>query len=99
MILFGADFGADFGMNPGNDVRFLIIVIGQMLVIGICFGCPNKISLVDSEPPAIPRALYCGDRQIVVRWFPNGERDLAGYRVWRSQDGQDLTQNCHPRKI
>jgi len=52
------DFGADFGMNPGNDVRFLIIVIGQMLVIGICFGCPNKTSLVDSEPPAIPRALY-----------------------------------------
>ena len=43
--------------------------------------------------------LITGDRQIVVRWFPNGERDLAGYRVWRSQDGQDLTQNCHPRKI
>jgi len=81
-------------MNPENGVQFLMPVIGQMLVIGICCGCQDKTSLVDSESPTMPKGIISitGDRQIVVEWFPNGERDLAGYHVWRSQDGQDFTQ-------
>ena len=46
----------------------------------------------DTTPPAIPRGVYSitGDEEVIIEWFPNGEYDLAGYRVWRSGDNVDF---------
>ena len=46
----------------------------------------------DTEPPAIPRGVLTttGDERVTIEWFPNGERDLTGYRIWRSEDNVDF---------
>ena len=46
----------------------------------------------DNEAPAIPRGVISvtGDESVTVEWFPNGELDLAGYRIWRGQDNVDF---------
>ena len=71
-------------MNPGNDVQFPYARYWANAGYQCLFWMPNKISLVDSEPPTIPKGiiLITGNRQIAVEWFPNGEQDLAGYHVW-----------------
>lgn len=49
------------------------------------FGCEtNHLIEPDTESPAIPRGVLSvtGNGRITVEWFPNGERDLAGYKVW-----------------
>jgi hypothetical protein len=40
----------------------------------------------DVTPPDAPRGLYSttGDGQVLLRWLPNNERDLAGYRIYQS---------------
>ena len=56
-------------------------------------GCEvTQTAGVDTEPPAIPRgvASFTGDGRVTVEWFPNGERDLAGYRVWRSLNDSEF---------
>ena len=42
----------------------------------------------DIEPPAIPRGVrsITGNDQVTIEWFPNGETDLAGYKIWRGED-------------
>jgi hypothetical protein len=39
----------------------------------------------DTEPPAVPRGVtsITGDEAIYLQWYPNQERDLAGYNVYR----------------
>jgi hypothetical protein len=56
---------------------------------GLLLGCepqpfPSESEL-DREAPAVPRgvASTTGDRQVVISWYPNAERDWAGYRVYR----------------
>ncbi len=56
------------------------------------FGCEINDSVEpDTEPAAIPRGVVSitGNGRITVEWFPNGERDLAGYKVWRSHDDRE----------
>lgn len=51
-------------------------------------ACDDKgYEPVDDEPPAIPRGLksLTGDEEIILEWYPNQERDLAGYHVWYSR--------------
>ena len=55
----------------------------------------------DFEPPAIPRGVMSitGDGSVTVEWFPNGEADLAGYRIWRDDNGDqefDLLAEASP---
>ena len=49
------------------------------------FSCPGG----DPTPPAAPEGLIPvpGDCSVLVTWSPNGEFDLDGYRVLRSQAG------------
>ncbi|MBM3236122.1 hypothetical protein FJZ31_07465 [Candidatus Poribacteria bacterium] len=56
-------------------------------------SCDRRvISAPDTTPPAIPRGVYSitSDEEVIIEWFPNGENDLAGYRVWRSGDNVDF---------
>lgn len=48
-------------------------------------GCDDDDDeLVDFAPPAIPNGVYSitGENIIFLRWNPNREADLAGYRIW-----------------
>jgi len=47
------------------------------------------IVIVDPTPPSAPVGLYtnAGDGYVELRWRKNTERDVAGYRVYRSSDG------------
>lgn len=68
--------------------RILSILLLAMLFAGIN-GCYIDTNDSDREPPAIPRGVRTttGDEQVIIEWYPNGEFDLAGYRVWRGRDG------------
>lgn len=47
-------------------------------------GCDDDCDCFDLVPPAIPNGVYSitGDDVIFLRWNPNREPDLAGYRIW-----------------
>ena len=48
-------------------------------------GCgDDDDEFVDFTPPAIPNGVYSitGDNVIYLRWNPNREPDLSGYRIW-----------------
>jgi len=70
--------------------RIAILAVG---LAGLVFiACDNTCyEPVDYEPPAVPRGLISvtGDGEVILEWYPNQERDLAGYHVWysRSADG------------
>jgi hypothetical protein len=61
--------------------------IWLMSVLGLSLltGCVEQPLENDNTPPAVPRgvASATGDRQVVVSWYPNAERDLSGYQVYR----------------
>jgi len=53
--------------------------------LGLLTGCLEQPLESDAEPPAVPRGVVSmtGDRQVVISWYPNAERDLSGYQVYR----------------
>ena len=66
----------------------LTTLLLAVLFTGIS-GCYIDTDDSDRDPPAVPRGVQTitGDEQVIIEWYPNGEYDLAGYRVWRSRDG------------
>ena len=66
----------------------LVWLIPVALTIGLA-GCDDDpCEPVDQDAPAAPRGLISitGDREVELRWFPNEEWDLHGYRVYRSEE-------------
>jgi len=65
----------------------VVMAIGVLASAG-CFASSDS---QDDEPPAAPRGVVSisGDGEVILRWYPNGERDLAGYEVWRSDNPHD----------
>lgn len=63
---------------------FLIFILFLSVLSGC--GSDKESRPIDTEPPAAPRGVHSvtGDNQVTIIWFPNGERDLAGYKVYRS---------------
>lgn len=65
-----------------------------LIVIALSLGlaaCSEDEEPVDLAPPAIPSGVssITGDGAVYVRWIPNKEPDLAGYRVWWDGDGDE----------
>lgn len=66
-----------------------LLVLG-MTAVFIIQSCSDDVYLVrsDDTPPSVPKGVYSitGDEAVYLVWEPNDERDLAGYRVYRSTD-------------
>jgi hypothetical protein len=65
-----------------------------LVVLPLAFsatGCSDDEAYVDSTPPGIPAGVtsITGDGAVFVRWIPNQESDLAGYRVWWDGNGDE----------
>ena len=70
---------------------FLFVITLFGLILGCGSDDDDDIVQMDTEPPAIPRGVrsITGDNEVIVEWFPNGEADLAGYIIWRDDDGDE----------
>lgn len=70
---------------------FLFVITLFGLVLGCSSDDDDDFVQIDTEPPAIPRGVrsITGDNEVIVEWFPNGEADLAGYKIWRDDDGDE----------
>lgn len=67
-----------------------LLTAGVLAALGSA-GCDENDEWVDLVPPAIPNGVYSitADGLVILRWNPNRESDLAGYVVWRDDDGDE----------
>ena len=72
-------------------IAFLFVITPFCLILGCGSDDDDILVQADTEPPATPRGVrsITGDGQVIVEWFPNGEADLAGYNIWRDEDGDE----------
>lgn len=78
-----------------SKINGILITLMFAMLFGGISGCYiDTTDDRDDEPPAIPRGVrtITGDEQVIVEWYPNGEYDLAGYRVWRGPDGTNFNE-------
>ena len=84
----------DSGLSPGlTQVHRIFTAFILIMLLIWNMGCDSNNSVEpDTEPPAIPRGVVSitGNGQVTIEWFPNGERDLAGYKIWRSRDNENF---------
>lgn len=80
----------------GHGVRRgRLLLAAALLALPLTGGCDDEddggVVVIDDAAPAIPAGVrsITGDRTIYLRWIPNREADLAGYRIWRNLDGSD----------
>ena len=76
--------------------RFIAAFLFVITLFGLILGCgsdddDDDLVQIDTEPPATPRGVrsITGDNEVIIEWFPNGESDLAGYNIWRDDDGDE----------
>lgn len=70
----------------------LCLLIGLGLAAPLAGGCSDtEYVYVDAGAPAIPAGVtsITGDGAVYVRWLPNKEPDLKGYRIWWDGDGDE----------
>lgn len=62
-------------------MKTILLLLGAGLMLSAC-----DVYVVDTTPPAIPAAIrtISLDNAVQIDWAPNTESDLAGYRVWVS---------------
>ncbi|MCK4395904.1 hypothetical protein KAW96_04830 [candidate division WOR-3 bacterium] len=61
-------------------MKYVVMLLITLLFVSCCRICGP-----DTEPPAVPRGVISitGDERIYIQWYPNSEKDLAGYNVYR----------------
>jgi len=65
------------------------VIMGFFILIIMFQGCTFQGSdcvIDDDTPPAAPRGVYSisGDGKVLITWYPNQEKDLNGYVIYRS---------------
>ena len=67
-----------------------LMVPGVFVLILVLQGCTvesggSDIIVIDDTEPAAPRGVrsITGDEQVIVEWYPNQEKDLEGYIIYR----------------
>jgi len=67
------------------------VLAASLILMTYILGCgaEKECEITDTTPPATPRGVrtITGDGRITIEWFGSDEPDLAGYRVYRSEDG------------
>ena len=55
--------------------------------LALLAGCHDSTGPGDVTPPASPRGLYSvtGDHEVFLKWLPNTEADLNGYRIYAAE--------------
>lgn len=69
-----------------RSIKLVLCLIGVVMSAGLV-GCDDETSpCSDAMPPAAPRGLITvtGDNVVDLYWYPNTERDLDGYRIYRN---------------
>ena len=70
----------------------LTFLLGTGLLALALTGCSDtEYVYLDAGAPSIPAGVssITGDGAVYVRWLPNKEPDLAGYRIWWDGDGDE----------
>ncbi len=74
--------------------ELMVLFFSAILVVTLigCYIDADDDDDIDREPPAVPRGVktITGDGYVIIQWYPNGEFDLEGYTVWRSENNNDF---------
>jgi len=86
----------EFKSNPSVSRCLFTTLLPTMLLVCI-YGCyidADDTPNFDDEPPAVPRGVRTttGDESVHIEWYPNGEYDLAGYKVWRGRNSTNFDE-------
>ena len=67
-------------------VPMVIIMFTVAIILQGCTFQSDEVVVSDNSAPAAPRGVYSvsGDEQVLVKWYPNQEKDLKGYVIYRS---------------
>jgi len=67
-------------------VPMVIIMFTVAIILQGCTFQSDEVVVSDNSAPAAPRGVYSvsGDEQVLVKWYPNQEKDLKGYAIYRS---------------
>ncbi len=78
-------------LEPGRRYYYSVVAIDTMSYPSAAVGC--WLLIPDTRPPNAPgRVRVTNDhgREMVIRWNPSLANDLAGYRLWRYEQGDSL---------
>ena len=72
---------------------WMLTIMGFFVLAIFLQGCTFQSdggTLVDDSPPAAPRGVYSvsGDGEVLISWYPNQERDLGGYIIYRGSSAK-----------
>lgn len=73
--------------------RALLVASGLVVAGGLWSGCDESTRpSTDRMPPSSPAAVtsITGDGEVILEWYPNGEWDLAGYRIYRNDQAEGM---------
>ncbi len=69
-----------------RNLVVLAMIVSILSLQGCTIDGDSDVIIVDDADPADPRGVYSvtGDEEVLVIWYPNQEKDLAGYVIYRS---------------
>jgi hypothetical protein len=98
-------FGETYEYRAQRVAR--VVVDGQTLELAGALSAPLRVEAKDVFPPATPTGLAAvatvpengTEAAIDLSWQPGTDADLAGYRVYRREDGEDWLRISGARPV